>query len=133
MISERELQPSRGSGAIAVADSTAGREASSGSGAPLYVRYRPELTLLYQIVDEYYPASKAHAAARSPNTRAKLTRFHGMIAPNDECSNPTGGASAECPLRRISDVSKVWLLSTGMCWLLTLARATTESSQTPSR
>ena len=44
--------------------SPAGREASSGTGAPPYVRHRPERTLLYQIVDEYYPAFKAHLAAQ---------------------------------------------------------------------
>ena len=38
----------------------AGREARPGVGAPLYVRHRPERTLLYQIVDEYYPAFKQH-------------------------------------------------------------------------
>lgn len=42
----------------------AGREARSGVGAPPYVRHRPERTLLYQIVEEYYPAFKAHLAAR---------------------------------------------------------------------
>jgi len=41
-----------------------GREASSGGGAPPYVRHRPERSLLYQIVEEYYPAFKAHLAAR---------------------------------------------------------------------
>ena len=44
--------------------SPAGREASSGTGAPPYVRHRPERTLLYRIVDEYYPAFKAHLAAQ---------------------------------------------------------------------
>ena len=44
--------------------SPAGREASSGVGAPLYLRHRPERTLLYQIVEEYYPAFKAHLAAQ---------------------------------------------------------------------
>ena len=39
---------------------SAGREASSGVGAPLYVRHRPERTLLYQIVEECYPAFKQH-------------------------------------------------------------------------
>jgi hypothetical protein len=43
---------------------SAGREASSGGGAPPYVRHRPERTLLYQLVAEYYPAFKAHQAAR---------------------------------------------------------------------
>ena len=42
----------------------AGREARSGGGAPPYVRHRPERTLLYQIVEEYYPAFKAHLAAQ---------------------------------------------------------------------
>ena len=40
--------------------SPAGREAGLGLGARLYVRHRPERTLLYQIVDEYYPAFKQH-------------------------------------------------------------------------
>jgi len=41
-----------------------GREASSGGGAPPYVRHRPEQILLCQIVEEYYPSFKAHLAAR---------------------------------------------------------------------
>ncbi|HYQ71011.1 MAG TPA: transposase, partial [Gammaproteobacteria bacterium] len=34
----------------------AGREAGPGDGAPGYQRHRPERTLLYQLVDQYYPA-----------------------------------------------------------------------------
>ncbi len=41
-----------------------GREASSGAGGAVYVRHRPERTLLYQLVGEYYPAFKAHLAAQ---------------------------------------------------------------------
>ena len=37
----------------------AGREASLGEGAPQYARHRPERTLLYQLIDEYYPAFEA--------------------------------------------------------------------------
>ncbi len=44
--------------------SPAGREASPGTGAPPYVRHRAERTLLYQLVEEYYPAFKAHLAAQ---------------------------------------------------------------------
>jgi len=40
-----------------------GREASLGEGALRYERHRPELTLLYQLVQEYYPAFEAHWAA----------------------------------------------------------------------
>ena len=40
------------------------RGASSGAGAPPYVRHRPERTLLYQVVAEHYPALKAHLAAQ---------------------------------------------------------------------
>jgi len=36
----------------------AGREARLGVGASLYERHRPERTLLYQLVQEYYPALK---------------------------------------------------------------------------
>ena len=37
----------------------AGREASQGVGVPVYERHRPERTLLYQLVETYYPALKA--------------------------------------------------------------------------
>ena len=42
----------------------ADREASLGVGAPVYTRHRPERTLLYQIVEEYYPAFVSHLAAQ---------------------------------------------------------------------
>lgn len=45
--------------------SPACREASSGGGALPYVRHRPERTLLYQLVEECYPAFKAHLAAQN--------------------------------------------------------------------
>lgn len=41
-----------------------GREASSGGGEASCVRHPPERTLLYQDIEEYYPAFKAHLAAR---------------------------------------------------------------------
>ena len=41
-----------------------GREASPGSGAARYERHRPERTLLYQLIQEYYPTLKAHLAAQ---------------------------------------------------------------------
>ena len=43
---------------------SAGRDASSDVGVSPYVRHRPERTLLYQLVAEYYPAFKAHLAAQ---------------------------------------------------------------------
>jgi hypothetical protein len=42
----------------------AGREASLGVGASRYERHRPEHTLLYQLVEEHYPALKGHLAAQ---------------------------------------------------------------------
>jgi hypothetical protein len=41
-----------------------GREASLGVGAPVYVRHRPECTLLYPLIEEYYPAFEVHLAAQ---------------------------------------------------------------------
>ena len=41
----------------------AGREASRGERVPRYERHRPEQTLLYQLVEEYYPAFEAQWAA----------------------------------------------------------------------
>jgi len=41
----------------------AGREASLGEAAPQYARHRPERTLLYQLVEEYYPVFEAQWAA----------------------------------------------------------------------
>jgi len=42
----------------------AGTDASAVAGAPVYVRHRPERTLLYQIVEEYLPEFRAHLAQR---------------------------------------------------------------------
>jgi ribosomal protein S27E len=42
----------------------AGREASAGVAAARYERHRPERTLLYQLVEEHYPALKVHLAAQ---------------------------------------------------------------------
>ena len=42
----------------------AGREASAGVAASRYARHRPERTLLYQLVEDYYPALKAQLAAQ---------------------------------------------------------------------
>ena len=42
----------------------AGRGASLGVGASVYERHRPERTPLYQLVEDYYPALKAHLAAQ---------------------------------------------------------------------
>ncbi len=40
----------------------AARMATRDEGAGFYQRHRPEQTLLYRIVDEYYPAYTAHLA-----------------------------------------------------------------------
>jgi len=42
----------------------AGREASASVAASVYERHRPQRTLLYQLVEEYYPALKAHLSAQ---------------------------------------------------------------------
>ena len=42
----------------------AGWEVSLGVAASVYERHRPERTLLYQLVEDYYPALKAHLAAQ---------------------------------------------------------------------
>jgi hypothetical protein len=41
----------------------AGREASQDAGRVLYERHRPERTLLYQLVEEYYPGFEVQWAA----------------------------------------------------------------------
>ena len=43
-------------------------------GAPVYVRHRPERTLLYEIVDEYYPAFKQHLEAQEAYLPAYVER-----------------------------------------------------------
>jgi hypothetical protein len=58
----------------------AGREASPGVGAPMYERHRPEPTLLYQLVETYYPALKAHLAARGRALPGYVEReFEGFL------------------------------------------------------
>ena len=51
-----------------------GREASTGIGAPPYVRHRPERTFLYQLVEEYHPAFKAHLAAQGTDLPGYVER-----------------------------------------------------------
>ena len=43
-----------------------GREASAGVIASVYERHRPERTLLYELVEDYYPALKAQLPCRVP-------------------------------------------------------------------
>jgi hypothetical protein len=52
----------------------AGKEASSGAAALGYERHRPERTLLYQLVEEYYPAFKAQLAAQGTELPAYVER-----------------------------------------------------------
>jgi hypothetical protein len=42
---------------------SAGREASQGEGSVRYERHCPERTLLYQLIEEYYPVFEAQWAA----------------------------------------------------------------------
>ena len=39
-----------------------GREADTGESAPPYVGSRPERTLLYQLIEKYYPVFEAQCA-----------------------------------------------------------------------
>jgi hypothetical protein len=55
----------------------AGREASAGVGASVYERHRPERTLLYQLVEDYYPALKAHLAAQGKTLPGYVEREFG--------------------------------------------------------
>ena len=51
----------------------AGKDASAGvARAGDYARHRPELTLLYQLVEQYYPAFVTHLAARERTLPAHL-------------------------------------------------------------
>jgi len=53
---------------------SAGREASPGGGVVRYERHHPEHTLLYQLVEEYYPALKAQLAAQGTELPAYVQR-----------------------------------------------------------
>jgi hypothetical protein len=52
----------------------AGREASAGVAASRYERHRPERTLLYQLVEEHYPALKAQLATQGSTVPAYVER-----------------------------------------------------------
>ena len=51
-----------------------GREAGSGGGAFHYAHHHPERTLLYRIIEEYYPAFVSRLAAQGT---ALAGYFHG--------------------------------------------------------
>jgi hypothetical protein len=52
----------------------AGREARSGAGGSAYERHRPERTLVYQLVQEYYPALKAQQATQGTELPSYVQR-----------------------------------------------------------
>ena len=52
----------------------AGREASAGVGTSVYERHRPERTLLYQLVEDCYPALKTHLAAQGTTLAGYVER-----------------------------------------------------------
>jgi len=52
----------------------AGREASLGEGAHCYERHRPEQTLLYQLVEQHYPAFVAALAAEGREVPGYVAR-----------------------------------------------------------
>ena len=52
----------------------AGTEAKLGEGSSAYVRHCPERTLLYQIVEEDYPAFKAHLASQGADLPAYVAQ-----------------------------------------------------------
>ncbi len=51
----------------------AGKDAGA-ARAGEYVRHRPEQTLLYQLVEQYYPAFVEHLAARERSLPAHVQR-----------------------------------------------------------
>ena len=58
----------------------AGKEASLGESGHRYERHRPEQTLLYQLVDEYYPAFVAQLAAHGMELPGYVRReFEGYL------------------------------------------------------
>jgi hypothetical protein len=59
-----------------------GREASSGFGAARYESQSPERTLLFQLVQEYYPAFKAHLAAEGMVLRGYVEAGYSGILPS---------------------------------------------------
>jgi hypothetical protein len=57
---------------------------AAGISPAVYLRHRPEQTLLYQLVEWYSHEFKqlmARLAALAPKPRVHLTRFHGVFAP----------------------------------------------------
>ena len=57
-----------------MAYASAGREALLGADARRYERHRPEQTLLYQLVEQYYPAFVAALAAEGREVAAYVAR-----------------------------------------------------------
>ena len=52
----------------------AGREAGLGVGAGVYERHCPERTVLYHLVQEYFPALKPHLAAQGRSMWSRSSR-----------------------------------------------------------
>ena len=83
----------------------AGREVSSGAGAPRYERHRPERTLLYQLIEEYYPALKAHLAAQDSPLPGYVEReFGGLPQMRSSRARFSAGALRYLSCRAIAGV-----------------------------
>jgi len=72
------------------------RKASSGVRAQPYVRHRPGRTLLYQLVEEHYPALKAHLAAQG-------TEVPGYNEPRSKRHQDTKSGQYACFLRALAN------------------------------
>ena len=66
-----------------------GRDTSSGVRALVYARHHPERTLLYQLVQEYFPAFKAHLAAQGAELPGYVDGVY-VERPDGHRVHPTG-------------------------------------------
>jgi len=87
--------------------STAARNAEGDWPAGSYQRHRPEQTLLYQIVEQHYPAFTAHLAERG-----KARSCQAMCKANSRItSNADGWNMAFCGCAASRVTSSTWLPS----------------------
>ena len=86
----------------------AARMASRERDAGRYQRHRPEQTLLYQIVDEYYPALAAHLAEQG-----RAGNYRVMCKGNlRNFSNAAAWNMVFCGCAASPAIPSTWLLST---------------------
>ncbi len=94
----------------------AGKDAGEGKGAVRFERHRPEQTLLYWLVEQYYPDLEMQWASEGRALPDYLRLRCGLISPDTPLGRPLTETPPFCPhftarTRQVGHFGDIWLES----------------------